>query len=358
MERHTLLGIVEGFYGRLYTEEKRHDLLKNAALAGYDFYIYSPKNDPLLRMKWETDINEEYRNFLFRYGEDCRNNHLECGIAISPVGLTSCYKEKKEIFLNKFSELIKACRAEIAAIFFDDVKLDSQTMGQVQNHIIRDVSSLLPEYVKELWICPTYYSFDPILEKLFGKMPENYFKELTCGIDSKVRFFWTGDKVLSKNYTQDSILKACSSLGRDIIIWDNYPVNDGKKLCEHLYVEPFQGRRNLEVYAHAVNPMVQAYPSILPLITLPIIYKNRGVSYRVLKKAAKKKALTLFGEGAESQQLIKALFYLNKHSLSDMAPQKKQQLCILCNKNSSPAALEFAEYLQGKFAFDSACLTS
>jgi len=45
----TPLGIIEGFYGPLWTWAERRSLVKSLAPHGYEFYLYAPKADPFLR---------------------------------------------------------------------------------------------------------------------------------------------------------------------------------------------------------------------------------------------------------------------------------------------------------------------
>ncbi len=42
--KNTLLGIIEGFYGRPYKEEDRLDLCTFLKKQNLDFYLYDPKN--------------------------------------------------------------------------------------------------------------------------------------------------------------------------------------------------------------------------------------------------------------------------------------------------------------------------
>ena len=48
-------------------------------------------------------------------------------------------------------------------------------------------------------------------------------------MDKSVEFFWTGNKVLSDDISVDDIQKANALFDRKVFIWDNYPVNDGKR---------------------------------------------------------------------------------------------------------------------------------
>jgi hypothetical protein len=141
-----------------------------------------------------------------------------------------------------------------------------------------------------LVFCPTYYSSDPVLEKLFGKTPEGYFEKL-AGLDKRISMFWTGELVCSKSYSTEHLQAAAGKLGRKPFLWDNYPVNDGPRMCKFLHLRPFTGRpaaMGEHLAAHAVNPMNQAALSKIALLTLKASYE-KGEGYdadKAFRKAA------------------------------------------------------------------------
>ena len=47
------LGIIEGFYGPLWSWKQRRQLVQRLAPHGYGFYLYAPKADAFLRRRWQ-----------------------------------------------------------------------------------------------------------------------------------------------------------------------------------------------------------------------------------------------------------------------------------------------------------------
>ena len=47
-----LRGVVEGFYGRVWTWAQRQSVMEFAAAHGMNVYLYAPKMDPRHRMTW------------------------------------------------------------------------------------------------------------------------------------------------------------------------------------------------------------------------------------------------------------------------------------------------------------------
>src|SRR4029077_15886054 len=48
----------------------------------------------------------------------------------------------------------------------------------------------------EWWICPSYYSPDPLLARVFGAFEENFLARLTTHLPSTIGLLWTGPAVV------------------------------------------------------------------------------------------------------------------------------------------------------------------
>lgn len=72
----TSLGIIEGYYGRIYTEAERQSLISFISDTGYSYYIYAPKNDCSLRLKWDDKFSKEKIDFLKRLSLYCKITQL------------------------------------------------------------------------------------------------------------------------------------------------------------------------------------------------------------------------------------------------------------------------------------------
>src|SRR5690606_38231537 len=84
-------------------------------------------------------------------------------------------------------------------------------------------------------LCPTYYSDDPVLERVFGERPHNYWQNLGEQLDSRTDIFWTGPRVCSEHFNVEHLHAVGQRLGRKPFLWDNYPVNDGAIKSRHLH---------------------------------------------------------------------------------------------------------------------------
>ena len=135
----TSLGIIEGYYGRIYTEAERQSLISFISDTGYSYYIYAPKNDCSLRLKWDDKFSKEKIDFLKRLSLYCKNNSIEFGIGISPLAITSDLKKYLPILLNKVDFFVKELKTKVIAILFDDIKLYTDDEGIHQKEIMNKI---------------------------------------------------------------------------------------------------------------------------------------------------------------------------------------------------------------------------
>ena len=350
------LGIIEGFYGRPYSKDERNYFYSFAKKNGYSFYIYAPKADLQLRDEWTKPISAEYEKELCSYAADAHKAKLDFGVALSPLNLTSKFEEQKDLLLERVRSLCQISSCEIFCLLFDDMFKDSENVGAQQNEIIKIVEQNLPEHVKHFIICPSYYTDDPVLDRIFGERPKSYFDELLKDLPQRVEIFWTGPKVLSDDITVEHIEYVTKLLGRKPFIWDNYPVNDGKNICKFLNLSKFNGRTNLQglVTGHAVNPMVQPLLSTLPAITLPLIYQ--GKSIEEINQAYLAHAKELFGSIFAMILKYDNFNLLTRLGLDKMTERDKTRFIEFSVVNDQPALQEIADFIKGSQRFDQAII--
>jgi hypothetical protein len=124
--------------------------------------------------------------------------------------------------------------------------------------------------------CPTYYSDDPTLDRVFGARPAAYLEDLGKALDPAIDVFWTGEEVCSRAYGLGHLERVGKALRRAPVIWDNYPVNDGPVMSQSLHLRAFTGRPAAMaglVRGHAVNPASQPVLSRIPALTLAESYQ-------------------------------------------------------------------------------------
>jgi hyaluronoglucosaminidase len=349
-------GVVEGFFGRSWTWKDRKDYASFCHQHRYTYYIYAPKNDVFLRRRWTEPWPIETKINIQKIAVAYETLGVKFGVGLSPYEL---YLDLNKDGLNKLTRKIREINdvpCEILCILFDDMRGDIPNIAETQINIVHHVAEI--STAEQIIMCPTYYSYDPVLEKVFGKCPDKYLETIGMGLDKNVDVFWTGPEVCSKEYPEEHILEVTQKLQRKPVIWDNYPVNDGAKKSNFLHLMAFENHpakiKNL-IKSHVVNPMNQGWLSRIPLFTLSDAYQT-GDDYSPIYSF--KKACNALCEKKLSDKIIEDMPTFNYVGLLNLKFEDKQDLIRKYQRHTqSPYANEIIDWLEGQYTFDPACLT-
>ncbi len=350
------LGIIEGFFGRSWPWQARQEYAVFLANVGYHYYIYAPKDDAFLRKRWQEDWPIETFTQLQALRKSYHQHHIDFGIGLSPYELyLEPYPERSSKLIKKINQL-NQLEPDILCLLFDDMRGDLPQLARIQCELVQCAAE--HSSAKHIIFCPTYYSFDPILEKVFGARPENYWATLGQHIDPQVNIFWTGPKVCSTQYPAEHLQEVTDLLQRQPFLWDNYPVNDGAIKSRILQLRAFdQSHSQLQskVAGHAVNPMNQPWLSRIPLATLPQAYRE-GDTYSP-RQAFIDTCHQLCGP-LLANQIIEDIALLQDIGLNNFSVAEQQELIKKYRAFANNLyAAEIVDWLQGGYQFDPACLT-
>lgn len=357
-------GVIEGYFGAPWPPEKRLAFVGGLPALGLDFYIYAPKNDPFLRRRWEEPPPAEHAAALADLREKAAAAGVAFGVGLSPLGAAARGRAALPAFREKTKLLLRLLEPDRFALLFDDMKISHDREGELQNMFVKECADLLAPSGARLAVCGSFYSTDPILEKVFGKMPENYFRDLTAEVPDEVDFFWTGRRVISPDYAPADLAEAERLLGRPPFIWDNYPVNDGKAACGHLYLRPFAGREAVPAGARglAANPMRQTLLNRVPLASLRAALGPGGPA--AVRRAAAGILARIYPPEFAAFAARRADLFAET-PLGAIPPETIEEIrAELRAVAAAPGAAacaaelrEIADFLAGEYAFDPACLT-
>lgn len=273
------LGLIEGFFGRPWSWRERAETIAFLAPHGYRFYLYAPKADACLRRSWRTLHPDADMAALASLAAHCRRLGVRFGLGLSPFELHLAQgRDWQEPLARKLAHL-DALRPDDLAILFDDMRGDVPDLAERQAAIVAFAAER--SRATRILMCPSYYSDDPILDSAFGQRPAGYVERLGKLLDPAVHIFWTGPEVCAREFTPGHLARVADRLGRKPFLWDNYPVNDGARMAQHLHLRAFTGRpaaiaRHLT--AHGVNPASQPVLSRIPALTLAHSYAE-GENY-------------------------------------------------------------------------------
>ncbi len=350
------VGVIEGFFGRPWPWQDRAAYADFLCRLGFDFYIYAPKDDRYLRQRWREPWPDEIAARVGSLAETYRDRDVRFGIGLSPFELHLEYGDDERSMLQTKVRQLNDANPDILCILFDDMRGDTPALAERQLRIVGDICAVCT--AAKIIVCPTYYSFDPVLEKVFGPMPEGYLVELGRLLDPAIDIFWTGPKVCSRSYPPTHLDEVATLLRRKPFLWDNYPVNDGAAMAPFLHIGPFRDRPaalRQRLAGHAVNPMNQAWLSRIPLRSLADSYRQ-GNAYAPdasFAEACREEC------GADLGALLMAdIALFQKTGLENLQADDRHSIAQRYGKFRGNAhADEVLGWLRGDYAFDPACLT-
>ncbi len=342
-------GYIEGFYGKTWSNEKRHSVMSLMAKYGMNTFYYAPKDDIYHREKWRELYPETELNSLKKLYDFATENELDFAWCIGP-GLT--YKYTSEADFNLLIEKIKSIYnigVKTFGLLLDDIPWEFQYEddkerfdGIVDAHIylINKTYNALKELDEaiELTVCPTQYSGD---EKGY------YISKFGQGIPTDVKMFWTGAEICSRVLTVMESDELFRSTNHKPLFWDNYPVNDCE-MFQEMHLGAIIGR-DKELYKACEglisNVMEYAECSKIPLMTIadylwnPTEYNPDNSLKNAHKEILGDKA-ELFGYFADHL----GVSCLSKYSSAFMSETLAHINFLLSSGDKEGALKEFKEY--------------
>ena len=265
-------GYIEGFYGKTWSNEKRHSVMALMAKYGMNSFYYGPKDDIYHREKWRELYPENELEALEKLFLYAKENELDFHWTIGP-GLTYHYTSDEDfsLLINKIKS-IYAIGVKNFGLLLDDIPWDFQYEDDkeaydsiVDAHIalVNKTYNALKEIDSSiaLTVCPTQYSGD-----------ENgyYISKFGKGIPSDVSLFWTGEEICSRVLTVRESNELLRSTDHKPLFWDNFPVNDCE-MFQEMHLGAIIGR-DKELYKACEglisNVMEYAECSKIPLLTI------------------------------------------------------------------------------------------
>lgn len=344
------IGIVEGFFGPAWPHAERLSYAEFLAQNGGDFYIYAPKQDPHLRKAWREQWDEEFLAKLRQMKKHFSSHGIKFGVGFSPFGLGTSLTSEDMNHLQSKLQLLNQLEIDLLGLFFDDMPITDQ-LAETQIETLRIVQT---KFKQQIVFCPSFYTPDPILEKVFGKMPERYLEKIADGVPLDVSIAWTGPKVISPEISREHLIEVGTLLKRKPYIWENLFANDGPRNCKFLKLKPFSGRSAeafAETEAFAFNMMNQAELSKITFLASKYVLQGSQHD-EAFEKALEK----LCSPALREFILTHRLEFLDK-GLDNIDEEAKTLYQKELNVMSDPAAREISDWLAGKFIVGTECLT-
>lgn len=266
-----VVGIIEGFYGPPWGWPQRQRAIRFLASQGANTYLYAPKNDPLHRDRWrEPYLRDEWERFseLADIGDELG---VDLWFGISPLGFRVTDERDVASLVDKLEAADRAGLRRFC-LLVDDMPEDFAssrdaesfaTLAAAHVALVELVRHTLDRFGddRRLWFVPLHYHGDP---------EDAYVREIGAGIPAEIAILWTGPEVCSETLTGEHTAAVARSLRRDVLYWDNHPVNDGAMSVDP-HLGPFRGR-DPELVEHATgilaNVGLQPEASLIAVATL------------------------------------------------------------------------------------------
>ena len=229
-------GIVEGFFDRSGAC-RIAKTFEFGASRGANTYLYAPKDDPYHRTLDRT-VSRELWKELLQLIRQAQKLGIDFVYGFHP-GKGLCFSDEKPVrtLLAKARRFYDA-GIRTFAVLFDDIpsQLESnldrknfrKSLARAEGTWLQKIQASQPGEWKDIewWICPSYYTVDPLLARVFGPFEPNFLETLGKYLPASVACFWTGPSVVSKEISLSHVQKIAQRVGHRLLLWDNYPVND------------------------------------------------------------------------------------------------------------------------------------
>lgn len=271
-------GAIEGFYGEPWSHQDRLRQLNFYGEHKMNSYIYAPKDDPYHREKWKEPYPQEKINEIAQLVQTAQKNHVTFTFAISP-GNTITYSSDADLqaLINK-AQAMWDIGVRSFAIFLDDIDpnlrspQDRAMFGSDANPPAAAQAYLLNRFNDQF--IKTHEGAERLIT-----VPTDYYQANTTPyrerfaqlVQPDIVVQWTGIGVVAPTITSEDADKIHGIFKHDLLIWDNYPVNDFDRYS--LFLAPLVGRDTELTPEHGVigltaNPMNEAEASKIPLFTV------------------------------------------------------------------------------------------
>jgi hyaluronoglucosaminidase len=214
---------------------------------GANVFAYAPKDDPKHRAKWR----EPYDSVEMGRFQELVDKGRETGVAfcytITP-GLDWSDGDEQALIakLRSFADI--GCEA--IGVLWDDIRPGGEDLGASHARGTAAVAEALPDI--RWWTVTTDYAV---------RRPTPYLESFCKALPPAIDVAWTGPSVVPLRIEASEATELSDALGRPLLLWENFPVNDGgMRGCLHLGPYPSRAPELVESSSGVlINTMSQPH---------------------------------------------------------------------------------------------------
>ncbi len=264
-------GVIEGFYGHPWSHRERLSMIEFCGQNKLNIFFYAPKDDPYHRAQWREPYPASKLAELVELIDACREHQVDFVFSVSPGnGMRFGGEEDFALLAAKIGALFDHGVRHFSLLLDDiDPRLASAedraqfgsaaaAQAYLANHLLEYLRAKDPTC--SLSLCPTEYSENE---------PSSYRTGLAEHLRPEIPVIWTGVGVVAPTISGADADRIAGYFGHDLLLWDNYPVNDYAPY--NLFLGPIRNREP-ELHRHrhvgvVSNPMNQPEASKIALFS-------------------------------------------------------------------------------------------
>ena len=263
-------GVIEGFYGPMWSHADRLHLLRHMSDWRMNLYIYSPRHDPYHRFHWDKAYPPAVMAQMAEVARTAADNGVQFAYAISPGNTFDARNPAHHRTLIEKLRPFVDLGSTFFPIFYDDLvegfEPDSDAGEQharmqagVMNALADSISALCAD--ARFLFCPTQY---------MTADKSRYLCTLHEQLDARIETAVTGvdaatDPICPRTFSDAGAQRYLNNFGRRPFLWDNFNVRDNA--LNVLHWSPYAGRgRNLD----RICSGIVLNPQNVYLLNLPI----------------------------------------------------------------------------------------
>lgn len=270
-------GSIEGFYGDPWSHEDRLNQLAFYGEQKMNMYIYAPKDDPYHRDKWRDPYPADKVAQIGELIDKAKQEHVEFVFAISP-GNSVCFSDNTDFqALTAKAQVMWEKGVRSYALFLDDINktltcnADRTKFNSDANPPAAAQAFLLNRFKTEfIDTHPGAHRLITVPTDYANITTTTYINRFSALVDPSIIVQWTGSAVVPAGISAADADKAKAIYKHDLLIWDNYPVNDYAR--DKIYLGPLYNRdaglADHGIIGLTANPMNEAEASKIALFSI------------------------------------------------------------------------------------------
>lgn len=300
-----ITGVIEGFYGRAWTQDERFRIMDWTADAGMNAFIYGPKDDVHIRARWRFPYEAGDLAAIADLARGAHDRGLRFWGAIAPsLDITYSDPADRAALKARLDQWIAIGVTEVV-LLYDDIpsvlpaadRAHFADFASAQADVANDMAAHMAASGGRIIFCPTEYC-----GRMAGGDPEAspYLQVLGRALAPEIEVFWTGPEIVSLIVTVDHLQAVGRVLQRKPLFWDNYHANDYD--VRRVMIGPLAGREPRvrdHVSGWITNPNNEAEANYLALATTGQFLETGGTDVDTVLAAWQPRFRKAFSDGAE-----------------------------------------------------------